>query len=188
MGQYYNILIQKKDNSRIQAYDRTIDGEYTMAKLMEHSWWLNDMVNAIAEKLLNNPCRVAWMGDYADDSELYRKAWGENVKYDMLHKTNFLMDRYYLVNHDKKLVMDCWEYLIQNAKKCDDEWCDIIHPLPLLTAQGNNRGGGDYHSDVSQDQVGSWSWDLIELVEWETARDLLKNQGYTKYQVVFKER
>lgn len=186
MGQYYNILMQSKDSKNIIAYDRHIDGEYTMAKLMEHSWWLNDMVNAIAQKLVNHPCRVAWVGDYADDSDLYDKAWGDNVKYEMLHKSDFLLDKYYLVNHDKKLIMDCWQYLVENAKECDNEWCDIIHPLPLLTAQGNDRGGGDYHSKVSKDQVGTWAWDLLELVEWERAQELDK-QGYTRYKVVFKE-
>lgn len=36
MGQYYNVVIKNKNT--ITAYHREVDGEYTMAKLTEHSW------------------------------------------------------------------------------------------------------------------------------------------------------
>ena len=53
MGQYYNILM-KEENKNTVVYNRDliVNGkkEYTFAKLMEHSWWLNPMVNAITEK------------------------------------------------------------------------------------------------------------------------------------------
>ena len=51
MGQYYNIIIRNKDQKTTHVFDRHIDGNYTMAKLTEHSWYLNPMVNAVAEKL-----------------------------------------------------------------------------------------------------------------------------------------
>jgi hypothetical protein len=36
-----------------------------------------------------------------------------------------------------------------------------IHPLPLLTCEGNGRGGGDYRGE--SDLVGRWSRDLISV-------------------------
>ena len=40
-----------------------------------------------------------------------------------------------------------------------DGW--IIHPLPLLTCIGNGGSGGDYFSDIGQDDVGTWAFDEI---------------------------
>ena len=191
MGQYYNIIIKEKGHRTITAYDRTLDGEYTMAKLMEHSYYLNPMVNAICEKLYKNPSRIAWVGDYADEEgdnlELYSAAWGDNVEYEELHKSFFNLNGLFLVNHTKKLILDCWEYLKKSLRQETADWCDgwVIHPLPLLTALGNGRGGGDY-GGMNKDLVGSWAWDELEIVEWEDVKPLEK-QGYQQYMVLFKE-
>lgn len=189
MGQYYNIIIRNKDQKSTHAYDRTIDGEYTMAKLMEHSWYLNTMVNAIAEKLYHNPANIAWVGDYAtgepgDREDLYKLAYPKDEKYEMLHSTEFTLNGRYLVNHDKKLILDCWEYLRDCMIHNNDGWTP--HPLPLLTALGNGRGGGDYRG-INEDKVGSWAWDLLEIVEWEDLKPL-KDQGYTNFEVRFEDR
>lgn len=187
MGQYYNIIIQKRGEERIRAYDRHIDGEYTMAKLMEHSYYLNDMVNAVAEKLYNQPSRIAWVGDYAEpdiDPKLYKAAW-KRSKYGMLHYTPFNLSGLFLVNHSKKLILDCWKYLLKCAREGKDEW--IIHPLPLLTAIGNGRGGGDYRG-TNQEAVGSWAWDELEIVEFKRAVELKGERGYESYHVTFIER
>ena len=58
----------------------------------------------------------------------------------------------YLVNHDKKVFVGKTK-----VPKDSDGW--QIHPLPLLTCEGNGRGGGDFRG-VS-DLVGSWSRDII---------------------------
>ena len=42
MGQYYYAVIEI--NEQKVVYDRKVDGEYTPAKLTEHSWWLNPFV------------------------------------------------------------------------------------------------------------------------------------------------
>jgi hypothetical protein len=39
-----------------------------------------------------------------------------------------------------------------------------IHPLPLLTADGNGRGGGDYNGE-GIDHVGTWARDRISLMK-----------------------
>ncbi|MBR1807062.1 MAG: hypothetical protein IJ774_11860, partial [Selenomonadaceae bacterium] len=39
-----------------------------------------------------------------------------------------------------------------------------IHPLPLLTAVGNDRGMGDFHEGgVGYEHVGTWAWHLISI-------------------------
>jgi hypothetical protein len=42
------------------------------------------------------------------------------------------------------------------------------HPLPLLTAEGNGRGGGDYRGESPL--IGSWARDVIS-VETEAPTD-----------------
>ena len=168
MGQYYRPILTNA-NGYERVYNRYVDGEYTMAKLMEHSWWLNPFVGSICQKLFKNPMKVVWVGDYADGAaetneinkeELTRlctKAWkgkGHNIK-----KNELLLDNLYLVNHTKKVYLNCNAY----KEEClNDGWC--IHPLPLLTAIGNGLGGGDYREDDAW-QVGSWANDLISIEE-----------------------
>jgi hypothetical protein len=59
----------------------------------------------------------------------------------------------YIINFDKKEAV-----AIPKFKK--DEW--TIHPLPLLCASGNGRGGGDY-SGINEKMVGAWAYDRIGL-------------------------
>ena len=189
MGQYYNIIIKRKDQKSTHAYDRTLDGEYTMAKLTEHSWYLNPMVNAVAEKLYHNPSHIAWVGDYArgeegDREDLYKLSHPASKKFEMLHKTEFTLKDRYLVNHTKKLILDCWDYLKESIKKNEDS--SVMHPLPLLTALGNGRGGGDYRG-INQEQIGSWAWDVLEIVEWEDLQPL-KEDNYTFFSTRFEDR
>ena len=166
MGQYYRPILTNA-NGYERVYNRDVDGEYTMAKLMEHSWWYNEFVGTICNKLLGNQMKVVWVGDYSDDADttndieneeltrLCKKAWknkGNGVKKNVL-----LLDGLYLVNHTKHCYIDCNEY----KKECDNNgWC--IHPLPLLTAIGNGLGGGDYREDDAW-QVGQWANDIISV-------------------------
>lgn len=190
MGQYYNIIIQEKDQAKVHVYDRTIDGDYTLAKLMEHSWLLNHMTNAIAEKLYYTPSKIAWVGDYAneegDDLTLYNYAYPKNHKYEPLCTTPFTICGKLLVNHDKKLILDCWAYIRRCVQENDEpDW--VIHPLPLLTAIGNGRGGGDYRGPNAE-QVGIWAWDTLEIVEYrEKEAKELREAGYTFCNIIFKE-
>lgn len=184
MGQYYNIIIKPQGEDKVHAYDRTIDGEYTMAKLMEHSWYLNPMVNAISEKLYHKPSQIAWVGDYYDKGELLDYAYPKDGRYCELHKTEFTLNGRYLVNHTKKLMLDCWGYLRDCMIKNENGW--VLHPLPLLTALGNGRSGSDYQG-INEDKVGSWAWDMLEIVDWEDI-DKLEKEGYQKFEVRFEDR
>ena len=59
----------------------------------------------------------------------------------------------YIINLDKKEVVAMPEFK-------EDDWA--IHPLPLLCASGNGRGGGDYHG-INDEMVGIWAYDRIGM-------------------------
>ena len=70
MGQYYRAIL-KKQNGHITVYNRNVirngKAEYMMAKLTEHSWWYNELVNAVCLVAFQSKAanRIAWIGDYA---------------------------------------------------------------------------------------------------------------------------
>jgi len=68
----------------------------------------------------------------------------------------------YLVNHDKKQFVNKTK-----VPKDGDGW--KIHPLPLLTCEGNGRGGGDFYINTEKKQgnvklIGTWARDTISVV------------------------
>lgn len=82
----------------------------------------------------------------------------------------------YLVNHDKKQYIDYDEY---RHKSYSQGW--VVNPLPLLTAIGNDLGGGDYHRGCKfYNRVGYWALDLISIEDEAP-------EGYQKSNIYFKE-
>lgn len=208
MGQYYNVLL-KEYNKPSVVYDRylIVNGkkEYTMAKLMEHSWIGNHFVDTICAKIYNNAAmfRVVWMGDYGADifrygkhenislSEkevirLYDRCWDEKTKTRAIRKAEFDFHNKFLTNHTQKLCIDLNEYYKNSVMhtKYNDDWC--VHPLPLLTCIGNGLGGGDYHAPTENSDthlVGSWAWDLISIEDspfpnYTTICPIFKEKGW----------
>lgn len=134
-------------------------------KLTEHSWVYNDFVNGVVELIEGNPSTVAWVGDYADDTsdfdgryteEVYASAWDDDCHdrpFESMPDTH--MDGY-IVNSSMREYIDLERYVSANM---EDGWC--VHPLPLMTAIGNGRGGGDYRGR-DMHLVGRWAMDVIE--------------------------
>lgn len=177
MGQYYEVYT-KDTKGAIKIFSPTGG-----LKIMEHSWWKNDFVNAIATMLNWDPHRVAWIGDYAEPDDCMGTE--ECIKMEAMEMVNSIfdmeeaslevnkegqlseenkvlqltMDNKFLINHTKKEFINLTKYY----KQCvdSDGWC--IHPLPLLTAVGNGRGGGDYYSENGAKDVGRWAFDLLEI-------------------------
>lgn len=173
MGQYY-LSVKLDQTKRIPvAYLSPSDIKFkwtrndgkvfymgTGVKLMEHSWLKNSFVHSI-ERLLTPgndwyKSPIVWAGDYADQepgasTNIYGMC-EEEIKVKRPKKT--LNKKYhYIVNHDKKLYVD------KRNVPCVDGWG--IHPLPLLTCEGNGRGGGDYRKD--SDLIGSWARNVISV-------------------------
>ena len=124
---------------------------------MEHSYLDDSVVNSF-EYCLNpnskySKSRVVWAGDYADNESnssenLYRMCVDRN---DLEATLSVETTQAYpfLVNHDTKQYVD--------KRKLPS----TIHPLPLLTCEGNGRGGGDLDSESSL--IGSWARNHISI-------------------------
>lgn len=82
----------------------------------------------------------------------------------------------YLINHSTKEYLDLDLYIDRCTVK-DGNWVGYcVNPLPLLTACGNDRGGGDFHNSpnsVGYENVGIWTFDLLELAN-------LRPENYTE--------
>lgn len=139
-------------------------------KLTEHSWIENDFVNGVMETIEENPSTVAWVGDYADDirdfdgrytEEVYASAWHDDCRDRPFERIPVTHDDGYIVDHSKSEYVDLKRYVAANV---ENGWC--VHPLPLMTAIGNGRGGGDYWGR-DEDMVGRWAMDVIEYTHEE---------------------
>ena len=186
MGQYYKAVVLKNDKKTVKNYIMSWDFD-NGAKLMEHSYIGNVFVGCLEKLLIKCAQCVVWAGDYADgepdvwdtegdDMNIYNIAENEGTAIKNEHPFlkgediwNMSDEKYYahfpyrkeiegkdwfVLNHDKK------QYY--KRPKHDDE-NNVINPLPLLTCEGNGRGGGDYEG-THMELVGTWSRDSIEYL------------------------
>lgn len=170
MGQYYKQALRQDGQTRLFNSQYADRGDYNGLKLMEHSWLRNPFLTAMTKQLYNHKGRLVWCGDYADEPDDFKDiSW---TSYDEIYEnkdeTEILSDykdfdytHKYLLNMTKKVYLDFDLYI----SKCDsDSWC--VHPLSLLTAVGNGRGGGDYHDEYPDAYlVGSWAGDELKVVD-----------------------
>jgi hypothetical protein len=176
MGQYFKPIIlgnqpQEGQHESIIAWMHPHEYDNGL-KLMEHSYQGNDFVSTFEKQLTpqgnHHKSRVVWTGDYANfEPGLKIIQDGEECEanlFSLLNDENKIKpeiesseDYNYIVNHTKKLFVD-------KTKIADipNSGGDKIHPLPLLTCEGNGRGGGDFRGD-EKDLVGSWSRDVISV-------------------------
>ena len=174
MGQYYKPMLKPKGSEVWNCFSPwDFDNG---AKLMEHSYIGNSLTNYVKNLILHTPMCLVWAGDYADeekgkDTNLYCLFEATNPK-DQSVPQESIESMCYLVNHKKKLYVDY-------SKVEKDEYGYRIDPMPLLCAEGNGRGGGDYHGSA-MNLIGSWARDLIS-VESEIPN------GYTELVPSFRE-
>ena len=153
MGQYYKpISVDKMQHLYSHDYGNGL-------KLMEHSYIGNNFVNTVESLLAPGgewyKNRLVWAGDYADEEtdskdNLYTQVGEGSIKPEEAEKESGR----YIVNHTKR------EFVDKDIVPKDEEgW--KIHPLPLLTCEGNGRGGGDYREDNSH--TGDWARDEISI-------------------------
>lgn len=164
MGQYYKAIFLE-DKASNDAPE-TIIGIFDTYKLMQESWIDFAFTRYIEANLVNEGRRIVLAGDYADaepnsTDNLYVMAMDmvkENLEINVSqtktlleHQTTFR----YIINHTKK------QYVDKDKVMPNDEG-SRIHPLTILTSEGNGRGGGDYRGD-NQDLAGTWSRNKISV-------------------------
>ena len=158
MGQYYYAF----------NLDRKEYVKPELLKLMEHSYIGNESVGSVEMLMIEggrwHKNRVVWGGDYGDmhlhdlkDKEGWPKL------YNLIEAVP--EDYKYILNHDRELY-------VEKTPETDEL---VIHPMPLLIADGNGRGGGDYHGR-ELDWVGSWTGDKISI-----GKEIPKNFVKLKY-------
>jgi hypothetical protein len=189
MGQYYHTIFLDTANSRIRAW---MDAwSYNNGhKLMEHSYIGNNYMAAV-EWLLSPlgffyKTSIVWAGDYAEpevasDSEEEDERQEKENLYHRADRADHADRQFcgipssifnaadwpYLVNHTKK------EYVVKPTAR------GSVHPLSILTSEGNGQGGGDYRGR-DEHLAGRWARDIIS-VEKTTPKD------YSEFDVDFEE-
>jgi hypothetical protein len=175
MGQYYKpINIDKKQYVYSHDFGNGL-------KLMEHSYVGNHFVNAVESLLCEGGAwhgdRIVWAGDYADpekgarakrykDSSGQMKSFKPNlfdliddgVKKEMRIKPDMTEKNHrFVINLDTKQFVDTEKVPLTDVYTDEHgkEWPFTIHPLPILTCEGNGRGGGDLHKE--DPLVGTWA-------------------------------
>ena len=164
MGQYYKaIKFGTKEYVSSWAFD-------CGAKLMEHSWLGNDYVGAAMFLISKGQpfyCdKIIWAGDYAENEFKNSKDIGQNLynlcyenKIDIIVDVKKVKKLRYIVNLDtkeyvaicKSLVSEIWVDSTTNKKHLFR-----IHPLPLLTCDGNGNGLGDFMGKDPNNLIGKW--------------------------------
>ena len=157
MGQYYlAIILADKEESKPEII--RIFMEMYGSKLTEHAYRDNPSVKAFEFQLTKEgmfyKSRVVWAGDYADNepeigNNLYHITEQFPSKY-FNRREGDVKEYQYIINHTKKQLVNQ-----ENNKS-------VYHPLPLLTAEGNGRGGGDYYGS-NEGLIGIWARDVISV-------------------------
>lgn len=178
MGQYYKPILLEVTNGeytpiqwvyshRVKSTYKRDDGSKFRVgsglKLTEHSWLNNSFVNSVENLLVEGgpwyKKPIVWAGDYGKKElageSLYSMA--TNDKELITNKRRILKRVRYIVNHTQKTFVD------KQKVPGIDGW--YLHPLPLLTCEGNGQGGGDYFGEDPNNLVGSWARDVISIEE-----------------------
>ena len=176
MGQYYSINTNNKDENlewtmQSTYFRKTRDFNFRNGlKLMEHSYYKCDLIEAFSHYIYKNPTRVWWVGDYsdpivADEKVLRDMIKGDEYDFDILEPFDY--SDVYCINHTKKIAFK----MVSNPTN------DTVYPVSLLTAVGNDRGSGDYHKGTNFELVGTWAGDEISL-------DTEIPEGYTEINTI----
>ncbi|GIV43867.1 MAG: hypothetical protein KatS3mg035_0990 [Bacteroidia bacterium] len=172
MGQYYKPVCLSDNKKNVIGFIYSHDlGEGL--KLMEHSYIENKLMRCVEALLIPGGAwhkkPIVWAGDYAEPEEhtgenLYGMADGaqrdgEGVSIKFLPKPLSVAQsklHRYIINHSKKEYVDK-----QDVPSYNGGW--KIHPLSIMTAEGNGQGGGDFFGKDPKGLVGKWARDIISV-------------------------
>lgn len=190
MGQYYEAILKFKNGIFMKIEPKG------GAKLTEHSYTENDFVLRVCDLIqTNGATNLAWIGDYSkiDDSEdeltreminksinnkffslveIFDMSCSEFVKRKVLKiSENLKKNEYTIINATTGEFINMKDYVFHNQEKDY-----ILHPLPLLTAIGNGRGGGDYYGE-NEKLIGSWAGNKFYILDNSKLKILKEDDG-----------
>jgi hypothetical protein len=175
MGQYFIAILLGETSADGKETIRAWTHPYAYndgSKLIEHSYVGGEFMTAI-EYLISPKgefykTRVVWAGDYADN-----EPYGKNLYHSVIDDLTLnvtplkkVCNYQYIVNHTKQ------EY-IQKPKR------GRIHPLSILTAEGNGAGAGDYRGS-NESKAGLWARDVLSMEDKAP-------QGFCELHIKFRE-
>lgn len=187
MGQYYTPYLQIYLNNG-HILQEPLNVNLGGLKLTEHSWMGNFGVQQVVEKIyetqLNNSVervKLYWIGDYAEQDELSKLDCIMPLENILNAETEpleskMLLNRKFIVNDTKREYIDCDLF----ASKSFHESLELTYnPLSLLTAVGNQRGGGDYYG-INEKFIGIYAGDDIRILDKPP-------EDYTLFDIYFNE-
>ena len=158
MGQYYIPVIRRKDTLE-KAYSRDFRNGL---KLTEHSYIGNNFVNVIANEIVEKPANIYWVGDYSAPSD-----FKSEEEFNLVYKYAERNDKTTIITPNEEFTWSEDWYFINNTKReyllMPKPGNFVFSPIPLLTAIGNGRGGGDYFRADMQGLIGYWAGDEVLL-------------------------
>lgn len=143
---------------RLVAHSLTIDFEPRLVTNLMHQLYVEGWST-----------QLVWLGDYHQENfgckKLYEKLRNnvtpyeikseKYIKFEGVGEFSIEKDYHYLINSEKCEYIDFKKYLI------DGDLDNLFHPLPMLTADGNGKGNGDYFNQENWRDVGRWKYDTI---------------------------
>ena len=160
MGQYYKpVSVEKREHVYSHDFGNGL-------KLMEHSWIGNNFVGVVEDLIAEGGAwhgdKIVWAGDYADN-EKNRKSNLWDLCKTQLNPVETKNKYRYVVNMDTMEYVDTKKIPLSDVyvDEKGKEWPYTIHPLPILTCEGNGRGGGDFHKD--DPLVGAWARNRVTV-------------------------
>ena len=170
MGQYYKpVSVEKREH--VYSHDFGCG-----LKLMEHSWVGNDFVGIVEDLIAEGGAwhgdKIVWAGDYAENEKNRQSNLWDLCKTKI--KPEPSKNKYrYVLNMDTKEYVDTKKIPLSDVyvDEKGKAWPYTIHPLPLLTADGNGLGGGDFYKE--DPLVGSWARNRVSVSK-------TKPKGYTE--------
>ena len=166
MGQYYKpVSVEKRQHVYSHRYDNGL-------KLMEHSWIGNQFVGVVEDLIAEGGAwhgdSIVWAGDYADEEKNRKSNLYSLCKTEIQPEVSKNKYRY-VINLDTKEYVDTKKVPLSDIYEDEDgkEWPFAIHPLPILTCEGNGRGGGDLHKE--DELVGKWARHRVSVSKTKPA-------------------
>lgn len=168
MAQYWGVIVRGDDGRQDVLYPDC------GMRLRDHMWYGTPFIEQVLDALRGEPKSVAWIGDYSGediDYELhprfspddYEAVWACGDDGEELPGLRDWEPRGFLVNADRGVFIDLAEHYGAEPAGASG---DRVHPLPLLCAIGNDRGGGDYVG-INMARAGEWAFDRLAFRDEE---------------------